>query len=269
MAKAIDNKNIWYQEVSPRSFYDEEDLERAIIHNLQIIFPQFKALPFKKSLFDIARHKRNKPDLAMVKADYSEWYIIEVELGKHSKDHVTDQIQTFFNCSYVDEHAEYIHSQRSHDLDLNSLKAMVAAKVPEFMVIVNEPKSDWVDDLKSLRCKTCIFQIYHDFDGKPLYRLNGDHPYIYTKFCHCKYQKVGSPYTVEVLDKQFLDSYGINDGATVPIECNGLSLQWLRQDDSNRIFLHCDTATPPLDSLTDRYRLNFNDALKTYSFTKD
>lgn len=269
MARVIDNNTKWYQEVAPRSFYDEEDLERAIIHNLQLIFPQFKALPFKKSLLDASRLKKNKPDLAMVKSDYSEWYIIEVELGKHSKDHVLDQIQTFFNCSYIDEHAEYIHSQRSHDLDLNSLKAMVATKVPEFMVIVNEPKLDWTSDLKSFRCKTCIFQIYHDFNGQPLYRLNGEHPYIYTKFCHCKYQKVGSPYTVEVLDKHFLDSYGILDGGTIAVEYKGLNLQWLREDDSNRIFLHCNHVSPPLDSLTDRYRLNYNDAFKNYSFTKD
>lgn len=269
MAKAIDNNSIWYQEVAPRSFYDEEDLERAIIHNLQIIFPQFKALPFKKKLFDTARHKNKTPDLAMVKVDYSEWYIIEVELGKHQKSHVIDQVKAFYNCSYDDEHADYIYSQRPHDLDVNLLRAMVASKLPEFMVIVNEAKPDWVDDLKALRCKTCVFQIYHDFNGKPLYRLNGEHPYIYTNFCHCKYQKVGAPYTVEVLDHQFLDSYGIADGAKMAIEYNGISLQWLRQDDSKRIFLHCSNATPPLDSLTDRYRLNFNDALKNFSFTKD
>lgn len=269
MARVIDNKSIWYQEVAPRSFYNEEDLERAIIHNLEIIFPQFKALPFKKSLFDSSRHKKNRPDLAMVKSDYTEWYIIEVELGKHSKDHVLDQIETFYNCSYLDEHAEYLFNQRSHDLDLNLLKTMVASKVPEFMVIVNEPKNDWTADLRLLRCKTCIFQIYHDYNGQPLYRLNGEHPYIYTKFCHCKYQKVGSPYTIEVLDKHFLDSYSIFEGTAISIEYSGLSLQWLRQDASNRIFLHCNHVRPPLDSLTDRYRLNFNDGLKTYSFTKD
>lgn len=268
MARAIDNRSIWYQEVSPRSFYDEEALERSIIQNLEIIFPQFKALPFKKSLFDPVRHKNNKPDLAMVKDDYTEWYIIEVELGKHQKDHVIDQMKTFYNCNYSDEHADYIFSKRS-DLNLTSIKQMVATKSPELMVIVNEPKEDWITELKTLRCKTCIFQIYHDYNGQPLYRLNGEHPYIYTKFCHCKYQKIGSPYTVEVLDKHFLDSYGIIDGTKVSIEFNGLNLQWTRQDDSSRIFLHCNHLRPPLDALTDRYRLNFNDALRSFTFTKD
>lgn len=269
MAKVIDDNSIWYQEVAPRSFYDEEDLERSIIHNIEIIFPQFKALPFKKTLYDPLKHKKNKPDLAMVKSDYSEWYIIEVELGKHSKEHVVEQLTTFFNCTYDDEHAKYIHSQRPGDLDFDSIKDMISKKSPEFMVIVNEPKPDWVDDLEMLRCKVCIFQIYHDFHGKPLYRLNGKHPYIYTNFCHCKYQKIGSPYTIEVLDKNFLDSYEKKDGDTIPIEYNGLSLKWQRQDDSDRVFLHCNNLKPPLDSLTSRYRLNFNAALGIFSFTKD
>jgi len=268
MARAIDNNSVWYQEVTPRSFYDEEGLERVIIQNLEIIFPQFKALVFKKPLFDPTRHQNNKPDLAMVRNDYSEWYIIEVELGKHDKAHVIDQVQTFFECRYDDSHAEFIHSKRS-DLDLDSLKSMIATKTPEFMVIVNEPKSEWVSDLKALRCKTCIFQIYHDFNGNPLYRLNGEHPYIYTNFCHCKYQKVGAPYTVEVLDKHFLDSYGISNGTDIHIEYNGTNMKWTREDDSTRIFLHCTNTRPPLDALTDRYRLNYNDVLRTYSFTKD
>lgn len=270
MARAIDNNSVWYQEVAPRSFYDEEDLERAIIQNLAIIFPQFIALPFKKPLVDSARLITKKADLAMVKLDYSEWYIIEVELGKHDKGHVLDQIETFYNCGYDDAHAKYIFAQRPRHFDLDQLKSMISTKVPQFMVIVNEPKEDWIADLKSFRCKTCVFQIYHDFKGQALYRLNGEHPYIYTRFCHCKYQKVGSPFTIEVLDKHFLDSYNIADGADISIEYNGLNLLWTREDASNRVFLHCKRAiVPPLDPLTDRYRFNFNEPLNIFSFTKD
>lgn len=268
MSKVIDYNDIWYQEVAPRSYYDEDDLERAIIQNLEIIFPQFKALLFKKSLHDAARNKNNAADLAMVKEDYSEWYIIEVELGKHNKDHVIDQVTTFYNCSYTDEHADYIFSKRSHDLDLPQLKAMIARKVPEFMVVANEPKPDWIKDLKRLRCKTCVFQIYHDYNGNPLYRLNGEHPYIYTKFCHCKYLK-NVPYTVEVLEKEFLNGYGVNHGIKLNIEYNGKILEWERQDDSNRVFLQCNYVRPPLDPLSDRYRLNYNDKTNIFSFTKD
>lgn len=267
MAKAINN-NIWYQEVAPRSFYDEEDLERAIIQNIGTIFPQFNAFLFKKSLYDPTRKKWNTPDLAMVKFDYSEWYIIEVELGKHNKNVVLDQIRTFYNCNYDSDHATYMH-RRKANLDLQQLNVMIASIPPDFMVIVNEQKNDWVEDLRSLRCKTCIFEIYHDLNGNPLYRLNGEHPYIYTSFCHCRYQKVGSPYTIEVLDRYFLDGYGISDGHEISIEFKGLTLKWTRQDGSGRVFLHCNYSNPPLDSLSSRYKLNYNEELNSFSFTKD
>jgi hypothetical protein len=269
MSRAIDYRDTWYQEVAPRSFYDEDDLERTIIQNLKIIFPQFVSCLFKLTLFDPTQNKKNRADLAMVKTDYSEWYVIEVELGKHDKQHVIEQMTTFYNCNYSDKHAIYIHNQLPNIFDLVSLKDMIATKPPELMVIVNEPKLDWVEDLKLLRCKTCIFQIYKSVAGEPPYRINGEHPYIYTKFCHCKYQKVGSPYTVEVLDKDFLDSYNCSDGATLSIEYNGLNLQWIRQDDSNRVFLHCKHVRPPLDTLNDKYRLNYIEAINSFSFTKD
>jgi hypothetical protein len=268
MARVIDKNKVWYLEVAPRSFYDEEALERAIIQNLEIIFPQFKAFPFKKSLQDFRRLRYNKPDLAMVKSDYSEWYIIEVELGKHSLEHVLDQIETFYYCDYREEHARYM--QRRHPvLDLSRLKKMVDEKEPELMVIVNEPKPDWIEDLRDLRCKVCVFQIYHDFAGNALYRLNGEHPYIYTHFCHCKYQKEGMPFTVEVLEKKFLDSYDIHEGDKIKIEFRGLTLQWEREDAGDRIFLQCHHTDPPLDPLADRYRLNYNEGLNIFSFTKD
>jgi len=267
MAKAIDYNNTWYQEVTPRSYYLENDLERAIILNLEIIFPQFHALLFKKTLVDSVRLKNSIPDLAMVKSDYSEWYIIEVELGKHNKGHVVDQIQSFYNCGYLDEHADYIFLQRP-DLDLTKLKSMVAKVPPKFMVIVNEPKEDWVAELRKLRCKTCVFQIYHDFAGNPLYRLNGEHPFIYTHFCHCKYQKT-LPYAIEVLETQFLESYGIENTHVVNIEYNGRNFLWERQDDGSKVFLICNNDKPPLDPLRDRYRLNYNDSLRSFSFTKD
>lgn len=267
MAKAIDFNNIWYQEVTPRSYYLENDLERAIILNLEIIFPQFKAMLFKMKLVDSVRVKNSIPDLAMVRADYSEWYIIEVELGKHSKSHVVDQIQSFYNCGYKDEHADYIFSQRP-DLDLTKLKAMVAKVSPEFMVIVNEPKEDWIKDLKKIRCKACVFQIYHDFNGNPLYRLNGEHPFIYTNFCHCKYQKT-VPYALEILDTNFLSSYGINNSDKINIEYAGKTVQWERKDAGSQVFLISKNDRPPLDPLTSRYRLNYNDSLHSFSFTKD
>src|ERR1700728_3752697 len=150
MSRVIDSNQVWYQEVTPRSFYGEEDLERAIIQNLEIIFPHFDAFPFKKTLRSLSSLQKNKPDLAMVKTDYSEWYLIEVELGKHTLDHVLERIDTFLTSEITDEHAVYMWRQ-SPTLDKNKLKDMVGRKRPELMVIVNEPKPDWMTELRNYR----------------------------------------------------------------------------------------------------------------------
>lgn len=257
MAKIIDSNDIWFQEVAPRSYYNEGDLERTIVQNLEIIFPEFKAIPFKKELLDPGRNKKSAPDLAMIKIDYSEWYLIEVELGGHPIGHVIDQITTFYSCSYTDDHADYIYKKSKKNLSLNLLKKMIAAKSPELMVIVNEPKPDWSIQLKTFNCKSCIFQIYQNSSGDALYRLEGEHPIIKTDFCHCKYQN-SLPYVIEVLDKHFLDSHGISDGTSINIEFRGKNFLWARIDAGSRVFLECSNPRPPLDPISDRYRLNFH-----------
>jgi hypothetical protein len=192
----------------------------------------------------------------MVKSDYSEWYIIEVELGKHNLPEVVKQIQTFRNCTFNATHANYIHQKRP-DLDHALLAPLVTGKLPEIMVIVNEQKEDWKMDLDALSCKMCVFQIYNDFQGRKMYRLDGEHPFIATNFCNCKYEKQ-IPFAVKILRRDFLDGYGIPNGTTLTIEYNGINNLWERQDSGNEVFLICKTMQPPLDPLMSRYRLNFN-----------
>jgi hypothetical protein len=257
MSKIIDSVTAnWFQEVAPRDFYIEEDLERVIILNLELIFPQFKAFALKQNLLNPNTGKFNKPDLGMVKSDYSEWYIIEVELGKHNLPEVLKQIQTFRSCTFTAIHANYIHQKRP-DLDIALLTPLVTGRLPEVMVIVNEQKEDWKNDLVALNCKMCVFQIYNDFQGRRMYRLDGEHPFIATNFCNCKYEKQ-VPYAVKILRSDFLDGYGITNGNTLTIEYNGINNLWERHDSGNEVFLICKTTQPPLDPLMSRYRLNFN-----------
>ena len=78
MSKVIDStSNNWYQEVAPRDFYLEIDLERVIMHNLSLIFPEYIPAMFKDDLIHNVTGKTNRADLCMIKSDYSEWYVID------------------------------------------------------------------------------------------------------------------------------------------------------------------------------------------------
>ncbi|MFT4224220.1 hypothetical protein [Dysgonomonas sp.] len=257
MSKVIDiNSDAWYQEVAPRDFYLEIDLERIIMHNLSLIFPDFIPIVFKADIIDSISNKKNRADLCLIKRDYSEWYVIEVELGKHSKTEVLSQIETFSNGIFDDSHAKYIYNKNKR-LNLSSLTNLVTTVKPELMVIVNEVKSEWKKDLKKFNCKMCVFQIYNEFSGKQIFRIEGEHPFIYTDFRNCLYEK-SLPYAIKILkDEGFLDSFGIKNGDIMEIEYNGVRHKWERNDDSGKVYLICKSLIPPLDSLTDRYRLNY------------
>ena len=268
MSKIIDHIANWYQEVASRDYYNENDLERTVMMHLEVIFPEFNVFPFKQSLSNNITGKKSSADLGMVKKDYSEWYVIEIELGKHTKEHVVEQIETFRNFTPSIENVTYIKEKRDGVFDFNSLKYLILNKQPELMVIVNEQKDDWKSDFLRLGCKMCIFQIYNDFDGKKMFRINGDHPFIFTDFCNCRYEKM-LPFTVNVLKNDFLQGYGINDGAIFPIEYNGVDFLWERRDAGSEIFLICKNPHSPLDPLSSRYRLNYNSGRKTFTFVKD
>ena len=218
MSKVIDSiANNWYQEVAPRDFYLEIDLERVIMHNLSLIFPEYLPAMFKDDLIHKVTGKTNRADLCMIKSDYSEWYVIEVELGKHTKGEVVNQIDTFRNCIYTKENANYIY-QKNKSLNLSRLTTLVVGTPPELMVIVNEVKKDWKSDLSKLNCKMCVFQIYNDFDGKRMFRLEGEHPFVYTNFRNCTYEKQ-LPYAIKILkEEMFLDSLNIKNGMQINIE---------------------------------------------------
>jgi len=257
MSKIIDSKaNNWFQEVAPRAYYSENDLERVIMHNLRLIFPEYIAVIFKDDLLNRNTGKSNRADLCMIKNDYSEWYVIEVELGIHTKSEVVKQIDTFRNCNYTVANANYIYKKNTSAFIQSRLTTLVTTIPPELMVIVNEVKKDWKSDLTNLNCKMCVFQIYNDFGGNRMFRLNGEHPFIYTNFCNCTFEKQ-LPYAIKILGQDFLASYGITHGMKVNIEFNGVRHIWKREDDGNEVFLICNSPISPLDSLAFRYRLNF------------
>ena len=229
MSQVIDHEYKWFQEVAPRDFYSENDLERTLMHNLELLFPDFKVFAFKQSLYNPLTKSNNTPDLGMVKSDYSEWYVIEVELGKHTLKEVIEQIGTFRNCSYTKTNSDYIYTENVGRFDQIKLEALILSKQPELMVIVNEDKIDWKGPLKKLKCKTCIFQIYNDFSGRRLFRLDGEHPFVATDFSNCRYEKKVA-YVVKVLKPGFLDGYGVSNGSSINIEYNGIINKWRRQD---------------------------------------
>lgn len=256
MSKVLDHDTVWFQELAPRDYYNENDLERTVKLYLETIFPDYKVFSFKQKLLNNKTGKSSAADLGMIKNDYSEWYVIEVELGKHTKEEVIKQIHTFRNFTPTKDNSDYICRERK-DLIKSRVESLITSSiVPKLMVIVNEDKEIWKSDLAKLSCEMCVFQIYNDFDNRKLYRISGEFPTIYTDFCHCKFEK-SLPFAIKLLSNDFLNRHGIKNGDQLEIFFEGKSFKWERQDVANVPYLICNSATTPLDPISARYRLNY------------
>lgn len=271
MAKLLSTQQIlndktWFQEIYPTSFYNEDDLERAIILNLETLFSGYYALPFKKALKNNINGKDKKPDLALIRHDYKEWYIIEVELAGHDIQHIKDQIDTFYNADITDDHANYMYNKRTDVLNRDNVIRMIRNHSPKLMVIINENVVEIESSIQEYECLMCVFQVFLDQNNNPIYRLNGKHPLVLTDFCHCKITK-NLPFMVEVLDGVFCDTYGVMESSEILISYNDKVTKWCRVDDGRRTFLTCKSTFFPLNPMASTYMLSYNSINNTFNFS--
>lgn len=263
MAKALCN-NVWYHELSPSTYFSEEDLERMILLNFRSIFPRHKLFVYKRDLWDPVNNRNKRADFAMVHENYDEWYIIEVELSGHSLGHVKDQIESFYNCEFGEEHVDSI-AEKDSSFDREKISNMIINRPPKLLVIVNEPKPIWEKELEVFQCDICVFQVYRNHNRRNLFRINGKYPQIGDLYSFCKYIKQ-VPYSVVLDSHSFLDRFGIHDGGEIEIDYDGKLSKWRRIDDRRKTYLVSDSDYPILDELTTRYSLVFHPHTNLFQF---
>src|SRR5436189_3652238 len=110
MAKIL-VKGEWFEELSPGSLY-EDDFERLVTENANVLYPQFVAAPFKTTVE--TEYGAAKPDFALVSAAYDEWWVVEVELSHHPfEGHVLPQVRRLSEGAYGLAHAKYLCAQNT------------------------------------------------------------------------------------------------------------------------------------------------------------
>jgi hypothetical protein len=194
----------WYDELKVVSSYYETELENTILSHVETVFPNYVAIPYKRDIYAPGVAQGRAPDLALINKDYSDWWIIEVELGEHDLKHVLSQVEVFSNGNYnAFEVAKYIKSKdTSGILNVIELQKMIGKHQPQVMVIVDEHVEDWKADLEKLEVKICVFQVFKSKIGHRAYRLNGHYPFLFTNDSHCKFIK-SPPNILEIQDPQW------------------------------------------------------------------
>lgn len=259
--------NPWFQEIEPTSFFSEEDLERSVLLNLQSLFPDFFAVTFKKKLTNTITGLSNTPDLALIKKDYSEWYIIEVELSSHNIKHIEQQISTFYNTNFKQEDVNYLIKKNKGLFNPTQLENLILSESPKLLIILNSHNDEIVDMGNHFNCAVCIFQMYLDRDGNPFYRLDGDYPIVKTDFCFCTLEK-HLPFTMCLNDIHFINAHNLKTDNILNISYNNIITKWEISILKTSVYLLCKSNRFPLEPSTKRYQLSYNSSLKTFTFTK-
>jgi hypothetical protein len=246
---------------------NEADLEHTVISYLGNYLKDHFVLKCKMDIKNSTTNLINKPDLAFIRKDYLEWYIVEVELSNHEFSHIKEQVETFLNCNYNHYHAQYLYKQNKTELDKPKLEHMINTINPHIMVIINDVNCKWHEALGAYNCKIGIFQIYYNRNQERVYRIQGDFPLIKHDFATCTFI-TGIPFMVEIIEKDFFDGLDIKNGELINASYRGKISRWKRVDTKKKLYLECKDSYIPLDPLSHRYIIIYNKSEQEFQFEK-
>ncbi len=237
-------KNEWFEQVAPETF-SEMDVEQKILIHAPIVYPEFHVFPFKLTVE--SPHGNAKPDLIFIAKDYSDWWVCEVELGHHSfAAHVENQIQILTEAKYDIKEAKYIckkYSLLNYDKTLKLFRS-VSAKI---LVIVNEPKKDWINPLAKYRALLGVFELFRSKQNNEIFRVNGQYPSRYIKhiskcFVHPTAQRLLGVVAPKELN--------LPKRGRITLKYNNCITEWQRVDTDGQVWLS-PVGQPFLDGIHD------------------
>jgi hypothetical protein len=125
--------------VTHRNLYNRVELSEADYENLlrawaPQLFPGYRWYPFKPAI--LSPEGVVHPDAALISADGDEWWVVEIELARHSiQSHVESQLQRLRNGIYATASRAYLTSSYPADVDLFDRMQYVR---PHFLVVVDD-----------------------------------------------------------------------------------------------------------------------------------
>ena len=269
--QTVEGQLVNYDEILSRSFYNENELETTVLVHLNSLLKGFMTIPFKVGIEDKINNRTKAADLAIIKEDFSQWYVVEVELQGHGVKHVEEQIESFYNCNYGSNHADYIIKQdQTFEERSDEIHRMIKVHSPKLLLIADRINEKWTSSLKRYDCEICEFQIYLNKNGLPAYKLSGNYPSSYTDSCFAVIKK-GVLVSLELMGRKgadFCSSTGLKDGDEIIISFAGYQSKWTRRDDKSKIYLTPSDGYLPLDATTSRYQLQYNSESEEFKFNK-
>ena len=260
----------WYDELKAVAYYGETELESWIQQHAHSLFPHHYAIPFKKNVTSKSTGKNRKPDLALIRRDFSAWVVVEVELERHELDHVLEQARVFLDGKYnFEEIAQYVRDQLLRHyrkrVPLSQLEKLFDSHFPSVLVITDEHTEDWQKELRKLGVQFCIFEIYKNVFGSHVYRTFGDYPLVHVEDAHCRpHPSIRN--VIEVVGNFTFTK--ISDGGRVEVFYDEYLTRWCLLKEPRKQYLRFVGKSNPLTlSPSDTYGL-YRDKSNKYYFKR-
>ena len=222
---------IWFEQVEPTTLSEKEFEDRVVLH-APSVYPDYFVLPFKRTLE--TEYGPVSPDLVFLAKNYSEWCIVEIELGTHSLTaHVEPQTQKLASVSLKRVDAEYLHSMEQ-TLDVERVLHLFSTVPQKVMIILNEPKPLWTNTLKRLGATIAVFELFQSENYREIFRVNGEYPsQIITSVTTCSTH----PYLSRWLIVDDPIAISLERGQKIRLRYNSCVTYWERYDANSNVML--------------------------------
>jgi hypothetical protein len=192
-----------------------------VLARSDLIFPGYIAIPFGTP--HIYEQEEAVPDFALVRPDYSEWWVAVAHVGDAFTDEVLPAVEILTRTSYGILDAEVLLAAGS--LNEEALVRLTREEQPRVIVIVSTIRFDWVDSLRGEAAILTIAEVFETDDGSRILRVNGEQPAPFGDVLSTCHIDPASPRLVQIAD-------GASLGSTeeLLIDYEGGSARWFRVD---------------------------------------
>ena len=240
-------KDTWYEQVEPSTFSETEFEDRISLH-APSVYPHYFVVPFKKTLITTDPLSSSAvgtgkvvADLAFIARDYKEWWVVEVEMSYHSfTGHIRPQIQKLQHANYGDDEAIYLANKES-SLDLDKLKALIATSPVQVLLIINQPRLEWIKELAKDDVVTAVFELFRSDNEHEIFRVNGEYPSVLIdKVSDCSFH----PLVPRLLKVSHPDELDLPPRGIIRLKYNNCVTEWRRIDEGREVFLTAVNRNP-------------------------
>jgi hypothetical protein len=163
----------WYLPISSNALLERE-YEDILEQNSEVFAENCWVIPFRPTVY--ATGSSAKPDFAIIEKSYARWFVVEVEMGRHSlHGHVLPQVRTLRDATYGREHAEMLVS-RQPELDLEKTSDLLRGTSPTILVLADRYSLDWERTLEGAGISLMSLELFRSERLRYVLAVNGGLP---------------------------------------------------------------------------------------------